>query len=218
MAIGHQPRNVVQVRRDLVAREAGDERRALIRGDDGLRPGVRERVLEPLRMGDTGYHVAPERRGRMAAMYEIAGDGFERLPDDAALANAYREWPMAPGGYGLVSTLDDYMRFGRMLVEGGSLDGTRVLAADTVALMATDALSANVTDRSWLPGKGQVGFGIDFAVRRAAGVMDASTLGKIELAGTDVLDLSGPGLCGRSDHLHQYVDRRCIDQLGSRRR
>ncbi|TYT26944.1 beta-lactamase family protein [Luteimonas viscosa] len=140
---------------------------------------VRERVLEPLRMGDTGYHVAPERRGRMAAMYEIAGDGFERLPDDTALANAYREWPMAPGGYGLVSTLDDYMRFGRMLVEGGSLDGTRVLAADTVALMATDALSADVTDRSWLPGKGQVGFGIDFAVRHSPPAHEGEASGAV---------------------------------------
>ncbi|WP_202839551.1 serine hydrolase domain-containing protein [Luteimonas saliphila] len=129
---------------------------------------VRERVLEPLQMRETAYHVPPDRRARMAAVYEIAGDGFERLPDDAALANAYREWTMdAPGGFGLVSTLDDYMRFGRMLVEGGSLDGARVLAADTVALMATDALAADVTDRSWLPGKGQVGFGIDFAVRHS---------------------------------------------------
>ncbi len=129
---------------------------------------VRERVLQPLRMDDTGFHVPEDRRGRMAAMYEYADGRFTRLPDAPALDNAYRQWTMeAPGGYGLVSTLDDYMRFGRMLLDGGSLDGARVLEADTVRLMATDMLPAEVTDRSWLPGKGQVGFGIDFAVRHS---------------------------------------------------
>ena len=129
---------------------------------------VRERVLEPLRMEQTSYHVAADRRDRMAAMYEYAEGSFRRLPDAPALDNAYREWTLeAPGGYGLVSTLDDYMRFGRMLLDDGSFDGARVLDADTVALMATDMLPAEVSDRSWLPGKGQVGFGIDFAVRHS---------------------------------------------------
>jgi len=129
---------------------------------------VRERVLEPLRMDETGYHVAEGRRGRMAAAYEYADGRFTRLPDSPALDNAYREWTMdAPGGYGLVSTLDDYMRFGRMLLDGGSFDGARVLRPDTVLLMSTDMLPAGITDRSWLPGKGQVGFGVDFAVRHS---------------------------------------------------
>ena len=129
---------------------------------------VRERVLEPLRMADTAYFVPADRRGRMAAMYEYADGAFSRLPDSPALDNAYREWTLAaPGGYGLVSTLDDYMRFGRMLLDEGSFDGARVLDADTVRLMATDMLPAEVIDRSWLPGKGQVGFGIDFAVRHS---------------------------------------------------
>jgi len=129
---------------------------------------VRERVLEPLAMDETAYHVPQDRRPRMAAMYEYADGRFERLPDSPALDNAYRRWTLeAPGGYGLVSTLDDYMRFGRMLLAGGSLDGVRVLEDDTVRLMATDMLPPEVSDRSWLPGKGQVGFGIDFAVRHA---------------------------------------------------
>jgi CubicO group peptidase (beta-lactamase class C family) len=72
---------------------------------------------------------------------------------------------MKPGSYGLVSTLDDYMRFARMLQNGGELDGQRILKAETVKLMATDAMPASVTDVSWLPSKGSVGFGIDFAVR-----------------------------------------------------
>jgi CubicO group peptidase (beta-lactamase class C family) len=57
------------------------------------------------------------------------------------------------------------MRFARMLVNRGTLDGARVLRPETVRLMATSHLSDSITQRSWLPSKGQVGFGIDFAVR-----------------------------------------------------
>ena len=62
------------------------------------------------------------------------------------------------------------MRFSRMLLEGGELDGARILQPATIRLMASDALPASIgiTERSWLPGKGQVGFGIDFAVRTAS--------------------------------------------------
>ena len=65
----------------------------------------------------------------------------------------------------MTSTLDDYMRFARMLVNDGKLDGVEVLEPQTVELMSTNHLDENITDRSWLPSKGQVGFGIDFAVR-----------------------------------------------------
>jgi CubicO group peptidase (beta-lactamase class C family) len=57
------------------------------------------------------------------------------------------------------------MRFARMLLGGGEVDGVRILEPETVRLMATNALADSVTERSWLPSKGQVGFGFDFAVR-----------------------------------------------------
>src|SRR5262249_17266129 len=72
---------------------------------------------------------------------------------------------LTPGGYGLISTLDDYMRFARMLLNKGELDGVRILKPETVKLMATNALPATLKDSIWLPTKGQMGFGIDFAVR-----------------------------------------------------
>jgi CubicO group peptidase (beta-lactamase class C family) len=74
---------------------------------------------------------------------------------------------MTPGGWGLTSTLDDYARFARMLLNDGEFEGVRILQSDTLRLMATDALPDTVEDRSWLVNKGQVGFGIDFAVRVA---------------------------------------------------
>jgi CubicO group peptidase (beta-lactamase class C family) len=127
---------------------------------------VREHVLEPLRMRETRYVVPESDRGRFAAMYNRSDSGvLSRVPDESALAFNVRPWPLTPGSYGLTSTLDDYMRFARMLVNGGELDGVRILRPETVRLMATSHLSDTITQRSWLPSKGQVGFGIDFAVR-----------------------------------------------------
>jgi CubicO group peptidase (beta-lactamase class C family) len=127
---------------------------------------VREHVLDPLGMRETRYYVPEADRARLAAMYDRADDGtFTRAPDSSALSFNTRHWPLTPGSWGLTSTLDDYMRFARMLVNGGELDGVRILRPETVRLMATNQLADSVTDRSWLPSKGQVGFGIDFAVR-----------------------------------------------------
>jgi CubicO group peptidase (beta-lactamase class C family) len=127
---------------------------------------VQEKILTPLRMTDTGFFVPPEKRARLAAIYERQEDGrFTRKQNDRSIEINTGHYPMTPGGYGLTSTLDDYTRFARMLVNGGELDGVRILKPATVKLMATSVLDPAVTDRSWLPGKGEVGFGIDFAVR-----------------------------------------------------
>ncbi len=129
---------------------------------------LRKHLFEPLRMTDTHYVVPPEDRGRLAVVYSRSDEGtFTPLEDDKVIHVNEREWPLKPGGWGLVSTLDDYMRFARMLLNGGELDGTRILSAEAVKLMRTNAMPAGVTDTSWLPSKGQVGFGIDFAVRIA---------------------------------------------------
>jgi CubicO group peptidase (beta-lactamase class C family) len=99
-------------------------------------------------------------------MYDWHEDGsLTRVPDETALEFNGRDWPLKPGSYGLISSLDDYMRFARMLQNEGELDGQRILKPETVRLMATDALPTDVTDKGFLPTKGQVGFGIDFAVR-----------------------------------------------------
>jgi CubicO group peptidase (beta-lactamase class C family) len=127
---------------------------------------VDEHVLAPLHMRETRYFVPERDRTRLAAMYNRSDDGvLTRAPDASAFSFNTNHWALTPGSYGFTSTLDDYMRFARMLVNGGELDGARILRPETVRLMATSHLSENVTERSWLPSKGQVGFGIDFAVR-----------------------------------------------------
>lgn len=127
---------------------------------------VREHVLDPLGMDETRYYVPESDRDRLASVYSGAeGDSLTRIPDEQILAFNTSEWPLTPGGFGFTSTLDDYMTFAQMLVHEGELNGVRILEPETVELMATNHLSEDVTERLWLPSKGQVGFGIDFAVR-----------------------------------------------------
>ncbi len=127
---------------------------------------VRKHVLDPLKMDDTRYFVPEADRERFAAMYRLDDAGvLVQLPDDEAKSDYLQHWPLTRGGSGLTSTLDDYMRFARMLVHGGTLDSVTVLEPETVELMATNQLAESITERSFLPSKGKVGFGIDFAVR-----------------------------------------------------
>lgn len=127
---------------------------------------VRENILDPLDMDETRYYVPESDQDRLAAVYSGAeGDSLSRMPDEQILSFNTNEWPLTPGGFGFTSTLDNYMTFAQMLVNEGELNGTRILEAETVELMATNQLSEDVTERLWLPSKGQVGFGIDFAVR-----------------------------------------------------
>jgi CubicO group peptidase (beta-lactamase class C family) len=129
---------------------------------------LQKRIFDPLRMVDTRYTLAEQDRSRLASVYLRSDDGaFTAFTDDNAIRVNEKQWPMHPGGYGLVTTLDDFMRFARMLLNEGELDGARVLSAQAVRLMSTNAMPAEVTDTSWLPSKGTVGFGIDFAVRTA---------------------------------------------------
>jgi CubicO group peptidase (beta-lactamase class C family) len=127
---------------------------------------LKENVFDPLGMSTTRYVVPESDMKKFAAMYRKGDDGLlTRIPDEDANAFNVEEWPLKPGGYGLTSTLDDYMRFARMLVNEGKLGDVAVLREETVKLMSTNHLADSIQERMWLPSKGQVGFGIDFAVR-----------------------------------------------------
>jgi CubicO group peptidase (beta-lactamase class C family) len=127
---------------------------------------VQEHVLGPLKLNTTRYVVPAEDLNRFSAAYQRTGEGeLTQMPDSSAHAFNLKKWPLSPGGFGLTSTLDDYMTFARMLVNEGTINGTTILKPETVKLMATNQLPDSVTERAWLPSKGRVGFGIDFAVR-----------------------------------------------------
>ncbi len=98
-------------------------------GED-LESYFRNHIFAPLAMGDTGFIVRPDMEARLATVHARQAEGLVPLHVEA---NPPREF--FPGGGGLYSTAHDYMRFLRMLLNGGALDGARVLASQTVALM-----------------------------------------------------------------------------------
>jgi CubicO group peptidase (beta-lactamase class C family) len=126
---------------------------------------VREHVFDPLGMRETAWRQPDERLPRLAATYRNANGKLTRQADDATRRLNFQDNKLTGGGFGLASTIDDYMRFARMLLNEGELDGAKILKPSTVRLMATNHLDARVTERDFLPGKGSVGFGFDFAVR-----------------------------------------------------
>lgn len=128
---------------------------------------VKAHILDPLHMRDTGWTQPESAFPRLAAVYNRGADGklAKEDPAETRRMNFDPSRRMTMGGAGLVASIDDYARFTRMLLGGGSLDGVKILNPSTVRLMTTDHLDPRVTDRWWLPNKGSVGFGFDFAVR-----------------------------------------------------
>jgi methyl acetate hydrolase len=93
---------------------------------------LREHVTGPLGMADTGYVATPAQRTRLAGVHQRAADGtLAPQPPETPIIPEF--WP---GGGGLFSTAPDYLAFLRMLLNGGALDGARILRSETVALMA----------------------------------------------------------------------------------
>jgi CubicO group peptidase (beta-lactamase class C family) len=125
-----------------------------------------ERIFQPLDMKDTGFFVPAEKLARFAANYGPDGKGGLKVID-APATSKYRSRPkFLSGGGGLVSTARDYGRFCQMLLNGGQLEGARLLRADTVRQMTTNQLPDEAMPLSMnvikAPG---VGFGLGFSVR-----------------------------------------------------
>lgn len=124
---------------------------------------LQERLFDPLGMVDTGFHVPEEDHDRFVRYYGYDEDGGLVATDDPGAEPGSRPYydptTFFSGGGGLVSTTSDYMRFCLMLLNGGELDGVRILSPTTVDLMTRNHMPRDVPERS--PGQG---FGLDFSV------------------------------------------------------
>ena len=122
----------------------------------------KERIFDPLKMKDTAFYVPADKWSRLVTLYTANGKG-ELTP--ASFGGDLKSTPTAPsGGGGLVSTADDYMRFAQMLLNKGQLDGARLLAPSTVALMSSDHTPKTVVNGTFSPIRPGIGFGYDCAV------------------------------------------------------
>ncbi|MFK3732347.1 serine hydrolase domain-containing protein [Streptomyces sp. NPDC088090] len=103
---------------------------------------LRERVLGPLGMRDTGFHVPEEKIDRLPTLYGPDPRTGEFLVWDEAVGGRSSRPPAFQGaGGGLVSTVDDYHAYFRMLLAGGTLGGERILSRTAVELMTTNRLT-----------------------------------------------------------------------------
>jgi len=124
-----------------------------------------ERILAPLGMAETAFFTGEENAGRLAEPF--AKDPWNG--EDVKLFNMLEKPAMESGGGGLVSTTMDYARFCQMLLNGGSLDGNRIIGRKTLELMACDHLAPDVKINGDLVPAGHR-FGLGFAVRTEAGI------------------------------------------------
>jgi CubicO group peptidase (beta-lactamase class C family) len=134
---------------------------------------LRATIFDPLGMADTGFSVPDSKIDRFAACYTRNAEKRLVLVDDP-LESRYRKPPtLLSGGGGLVATTADYLRFCRMLLNGGELDGARVLSRKTVELMSANHLpgGGQLRDFAHPGGYGEVGFdGSGFGLTVAVGL------------------------------------------------
>ncbi|MBU8815690.1 serine hydrolase domain-containing protein [Mycolicibacterium goodii] len=123
-----------------------------------------ERIFEPLGMTDTGFSLGAAGRRRAATMYKLTADNT--LTHDVMGPPPIADPPFCTGGAGLFSTVDDYLRFARMLLAGGTVDGVRVLTEESVRTMRTDRLTPEQKQHEFLGAPFWVGrgFGLNLSV------------------------------------------------------
>ena len=139
-------------------------------------------LFGPLGMVDTGFTVPDQKADRFAASYRRNSRKELKLLDDPERSAYRRDRRFLSGGGGLVSTAADYLRFCQMLLNGGELDGVRILGRKTVELMTSNHLPADGELRSYaLPGGygevGMDGMGFGLTVAVSQGPVETSVIG-----------------------------------------
>lgn len=143
----------------LIARAAGQP----------LETFLRQRIFEPLGMKDTGFSVPPEKLDRLATCYAVNPEngGLERY--DGVDDSQWRSPPAFPSATGgLVSTVDDYLAFGQMMLNRGKYGYHRILSRPAVELMTTDQLTPEqkVGSELFLGDNRGWGFGVSILTKR----------------------------------------------------
>ncbi|MCZ6616527.1 MAG: serine hydrolase, partial [Gammaproteobacteria bacterium] len=133
-----------------------------VMADQPLDKFLDARLFRPLGMTDTHFFLDEEKAARLAAQYRPGEDGRIELQDPGSVKSRWVTGPkkLFRGSGGLLSTVDDYLRFQQTMLNGGELEGTRILSPTTVSLM----LENHTGDLPlWLPGPG-MGFGLGYGV------------------------------------------------------
>jgi CubicO group peptidase (beta-lactamase class C family) len=147
---------------------------------------LRERIFQPLGMKDTAFYVPADKLDRVASVYQSdATAGAPAMPKEAGISQP----PGLPsGGGGLYSTAEDYLRFAQMVLNGGEMNGVRLVAPSSIELMRANHVPDDVKNaRKFGIGIYQIqpglGFGYDFAI-----LEDPLRLGSTAGRGTMIWD------------------------------
>jgi len=130
---------------------------------------LRQTIFEPLGMHDTSFEIAPDKVARLASCYE-RNLAREMVLQDDGQASDFARRTFFSGGGGLLSTVGDYYRFANMLLQGGSVDGVRIIGRKTLELMTANHLPGGVDMTQFATGSfsetayRRVGFGLGFAM------------------------------------------------------
>lgn len=129
---------------------------------------LQERVFSPLGMKDTAFHVPAQKISRLATAYRADSDGKLGVFDEAKGGRFASRPKFEAGGAGLVSTVDDYAKFLRMMLNKGALGGKRFLSRPTVELMTSDQLTSGqkAGGEIFFRGAASWGFGMSVVIRR----------------------------------------------------
>lgn len=121
---------------------------------------LKQRIFDPLGMRDTGFILPMDHRGRLVTQYQKSPKGLEKAKESPFTSNTYFS-----GAAGLMSTAEDYAQFAEMLVNGGQLNGKRLLSPKTIVFMASNHVGELFDDARFngYPGRG-VGFGLSVSV------------------------------------------------------
>lgn len=136
---------------------------------------LKQEIFEPLGMADTSFQIQEDKRDRLCVMYDRAEDGT-LTPNTRMDASYQPGCRYESGGGGLLSTIGDYNRFAQALLQGGQLEGVRILSPKTLQLMATNHLNAQqLKDCNWphLSGYGY-GLGVRVMIDPASGGLNSS--------------------------------------------
>ena len=143
---------------------------------------MQRRIFAPLRMNDTAFYVPAAKRDRFVALKAYDAASKSLTAAHGILVFDYSQPPgTASGGAGLVSTASDYLRFAQMLLNGGELDGVRILSPATVRLLTSNHLAEDIRaqPRESFSEHSGMGFGVDVAV-----VLDSAKAGTLRGEGS----------------------------------
>jgi CubicO group peptidase (beta-lactamase class C family) len=157
---------------------------------------LRDRIFTPLAMRDSQFYLSGAQRGRLTGLSipdghgGMATAGEDTIRWGALVFSAHvpdvDEQAYFSGGAGLTSTAMDYLRFTQMLLNGGTLDGQRILGPKSVELMRTNAIGAiSLWDRLDPAATGNLGdkFGLGFGIRSERGLTELGSVGEFMWAG-----------------------------------